>query len=66
MTALLILIIFIWWCGKEDRAFNNYMPPDGYMVDWNAMQLDKIKNNLSNYECKRNIVNGKYNVRKNY
>lgn len=43
-------------------GFNSYMPPKGYMIDYNLQSLDRVKNHLSNAEVKRRTMQGKYNV----
>ena len=63
MLELIFIVVCIWFCTREERRFNNYMPPQGYEIDYNASSLDKVRNHLSNSELKQNIANGKYTVK---
>ena len=60
----LILIGVVWFLSTStDRKFNNYMPPEGQRIDYNAQALDRVKNHLTKEEVMRNTVNGKYNTK---
>lgn len=60
----LILIGVVWFLSTStDRKFNNYMPPEGQRIDYNAQALDRVKNHLTKEEVLRNTVNGKYNTK---
>ena len=67
METLLGLIIFgiIYVVCKVvlEQRFNNYMPPEGMMVDHNAQALDRVKNHLTDAQVKQNTINGKYNTK---
>lgn len=60
----LIIVLYVVCKVIPEQRFNNYMPPEGQTIDYNAQSLDRIKNNLSNEEVMRNTVNGKYNVKR--
>lgn len=61
----LILIGVVWFLSTStDRKFNNYMPPQGQRIDYNAQSYDRIVNNLSNEQVMKNTMNGKYNVKR--
>ena len=58
------LIIVVWAMSKSTEwKFDNYMPPEGQMIDYNAQALDRVKNHLTKEEVMRNTVNGKYNTK---
>lgn len=60
----LILIGVVYVASKSTEwKFDNYMPPEGQRIDYNAQSLDRIKNHLSNEEVMRNTINGKYNTK---
>ena len=63
---VVILGISYIMCKAPEWKFHNYMPPNGQMVDKNAMMLDKAKNGLSNEQVMKNTVNGKYNKKKDF
>ena len=44
--------------------FDNYMPPEGQRIDYNAQALDRVINNLTNEQVMNNTINGKYNVKR--
>ena len=59
---LLIIIAVVWGISKAD--LNNKV--DNYpisRVDTSKMVSDKIRNNLSDTQVQRNMVNGKYDKR---
>lgn len=61
----LIFIGIVWALSKStERKFNNYMPPKGQTIDYNAQSLDRVKNNLTNEQVMKNTINGKYNVKR--
>lgn len=61
----LILIGVVWFLSTStSRKFDNYMPPEGQTIDYNAQALDRVKNHLTNDEVMRNTINGKYNVKR--
>lgn len=65
MVPIAIILIIKLLCDwLPDMRFNNYMPPEGQKIDYNAQALDKVKNNLTNEQVMRNTVNGKYNVKR--
>ena len=61
----IILIVIVWAASKSTEwKFDNYTPPQGQRIDYNAQSLDRVKNHLSNEEVMRNTINGKYNVKR--
>lgn len=65
METLLGLIIFgiiyVVTVVVPEQKFNNYLPPEGQMVDHNAQALDRVTNHLTDEQVKANTVAGKYN-----
>lgn len=57
VIALIIKFVCDW---LPDMKFNNYTPPEGQKIDYNAQALDKVQNHLSNDQVKHNTVCGKY------
>lgn len=61
----LILIGIVYVASKSTEwKFNNYTPPTGQRIDYNAQSYDRIVNNLSNEQVMKNTMNGKYNVKR--
>ena len=61
---LIIIGITYILCNSTSWKFDNYMPPTGQKIDYNAQALDRVQNHLSNEQIKINTVNGKYNVKR--
>ena len=61
---LIIIGITYMLCNSTSWKFDNYMPPEGQMIDKNAQTLDRVRNHLTNEQVMRNTVNGKYNVKR--
>ena len=61
---LIIIGITYILCNSTSWKFDNYMPPEGQKIDYNAQALDRVQNHLSNEQIKINTVNGKYNVKR--
>ena len=59
---LIIIGITYILCNRTSWKFDNYTPPAGQKIDYNAQALDRVQNHLSNEQIKNNTVNGKYNV----
>ena len=61
----LILIGVVYVVSKSTEwKFDNYTPPKGQKIDYNAQSYDRIANNLSNEQVMKNTINGKYNVKR--
>lgn len=61
----ILLIIVVWAMSKSTEwKYDNYMPPQGQRIDYNAQSYDRIVNNLSNEQVMKNTMNGKYNVKR--
>lgn len=63
LEILLIVVIYVLFKLPEWK-FDNYMPPEGQRIDYNAQSYDRIVNNLSNEQVMKNTMNGKYNVKR--
>ena len=63
LEILFIVVIYVLF-KLPDWKFDNYMPPEGQRIDYNAQALDRVQNHLTNDQIKQNTVNGKYNVKK--
>ena len=61
---LIIIGITYILCNSTSWKFDNYMPPEGMDIDYNAQALDRVRNHLTNEQVMRNTVNGKYNVKR--
>lgn len=59
MSIVVLLLVYF----TNIRPFNNYTPPKGYRIDYNLMELDRIKKELNQGQLMRNVVAGKYNVK---
>ena len=59
MSIVVLLLVYF----TNIRPFNNYTPPKGYRIDYNLMELDRIKNELNQGQLMRTVVAGKYNVK---
>lgn len=59
MSVIVLLLVYF----TNVRPFNNYTPPKGYRIDYNLMELDRMKNGLNQGQLMRNVVAGKYNVK---
>ena len=68
MGTLIGILIFIGityvLCNRTKWKLDNYTPPEGQRIDYNAQALDRVRNHLSNEQLMRNTVNGKYNVKR--
>ena len=60
----LILIGIVYVVSKSTEwKFDNYTPPEGQMIDYNAQSLDRVKNHLTNEQIMKNTMSGKYNTK---
>lgn len=67
LIGIIVILALTYVAVKSpEKKFDNYMPPQGYKIDYNAQSLDRVSNHLSKEEVMRNTVNGKYNVKKEY
>ena len=64
MLEILFIVVLVILFNIQKWKFDNYTPPTGQKIDYNAQALDRVKNNLSNEEVMCNTVNGKYNVKR--
>ena len=64
MLEILFIIVLIRLFNIPKWKFDNYTPPTGQKIDYNAQALDRVQNHLSNEQIKINTVNGKYNVKR--
>lgn len=60
----LILIGIVYVASKSTEwKFDNYTPPQGQKIDYNAQSYDRIANHLTKEEVMKNTINGKYNTK---
>ena len=64
MLEILFIVVLVILFNIPKWEFDNYMPPTGQKIDYNAQALDRVRNNLTNEQVMRNTVNGKYNVKR--
>ena len=64
MLEILFIVVLVILFNIPKWKFDNYMPPEGQKIDYNAQALDIVQNHLSNEQIKINTVNGKYNVKR--
>ena len=64
MLEILFIVVLIILFNIPKWKFDNYMPPEGMDIDYNAQALDRVRNNLTNEQVMNNTINGKYNVKK--
>ena len=64
MLEILFIVVLVILFNIPKWKFDNYMPPEGQRIDYNAQALDRVQNHLSNEQIKINTVNGKYNVKR--
>lgn len=57
-SVLFLLGFWIYYKSVDNRASNHC---NTYQVDWEKVNEDRIKNNLSNTQVDKNIFKGKYN-----
>ena len=64
MLEILFIMVLVILFKIPKWKFDNYTPPEGQKIDYNAQALDRVQNHLSNEQVMRNTVNGKYNVKR--
>lgn len=64
MLEILFIVVLIILFNIQKWKFDNYTPPEGQKIDYNAQALDRVRNNLTNEQVMKNTVNGKYNVKR--
>ena len=64
MGAIIFIVVLIILFNIQYWKFDNYTPPAGQKIDYNAQALDRAQNHLTNEQVMRNTVNGKYNVKR--
>lgn len=64
MELIIFIVVLIVLFNIPNWKFNNYMPPEGQKIDYNAQALDRVQNHLTNDQVMRNTVSGKYNVKR--
>lgn len=64
MGVIIFIVVLIILFNIPNLKFNNYTPPTGQKIDYNAQALDRVQNHLTNEQVMRNTVNGKYNVKR--
>lgn len=63
MLEILFIIIIVILFKLPEWRFDNYMPPEGQRIDYDAQTLDRVRNHLTKEEVMRNTINGKYNTK---
>lgn len=64
MLEILFIVVLIILFKLPSWKFNNYTPPTGQKIDYNAQALDRVQNYLTNEQVMQNTRNGKYNVKR--
>lgn len=64
MELIIFIVVLIILFNIPNWKFDNYTPPEGQKIDYNAQALDRVQNHLTNEQVMRNTVNGKYNVKR--
>ena len=64
MLEILFIVVLVILFNIQKWKFDNYMPPEGMDIDYNAQALDRVRNNLTNEQVMKNTVKGKYNVKR--
>ena len=64
MELIIFIVVLIILFNIQNWKFDNYTPPTGQKIDYNAQALDRVQNHLTNEQVMRNTVNGKYNVKR--
>lgn len=64
MGLIIFIVVLVILFNIPNWKFDNYTPPAGQRIDYNAQALDRVKNHLTNEQVMRNTVNGKYNVKR--
>lgn len=64
MGVIIFIVVLIILFNIPNWKFDNYTPPAGQKIDYNAQALDRAQNHLTNEQVMRNTVNGKYNVKR--
>ena len=64
MLEILFIVVLIILFNIPSWKFDNYTPPEGMDIDYNAQSLDRARNNLTNEQVMNNTINGKYNVKR--
>lgn len=64
MLEILFIVVLIILFKLPSWKFNNYTPPTGQKIDYNAQALDRVQNHLTNEQVMQNTRNGKYNVKR--
>lgn len=60
ITIILIIGLWIYVKVQELKTVNHC---NKYQIDWRKANEDRIMNDLSDWQVKQNINNGKYNKR---
>ena len=64
MLEILFIVVLVILFNMPKWKFDNYTPPKGQKIDYNAQALDRVRNNLTNDQVINNTLNGKYNVKR--
>ena len=64
MLEILFIVVLVILFNIPKWKFDNYTPPTGQKIDYNAQALDRGQNRLTKVQVMKNTVNGKYNVKR--
>ena len=64
MLEIIFIVVLVILFNIQKWKFDNYTPPTGQKIDYNAQALDRVRNNLTNDQVINNTLNGKYNVKR--
>ena len=64
MLEILFIVVLVILFNIPKWKIDNYTPPKGQKIDYNAQALDRVRNNLTNDQVINNTLNGKYNVKR--
>ena len=64
MLEILFIVVLVILFNIPKWKFDNYTPPEGQKIDYNAQALNRVRNHLSNDQVMNNTINGKYNVKR--
>ena len=64
MLEILFIVVLVILFNIPKWKFDNYTPPKGQKIDYNAQALDRVRNNLTNDQVINNTLNGKYNMKR--
>ena len=64
MGLIIFIVVLVILFNIPNWKFDNYTPPTGQKIDYNAQALDRVQNQLTNEQVMQNTRNGKYNAKR--